>query len=331
MSNKNKPSEIDVVIPVYNGEQFIIEAIDSAVKQTLPPKKIIVVDDGSTDTTSSLVEEYAKNSKIEIKLVKKTNGGLSSARNTGIKNSDSELIAFLDADDLWVKDKLEKQLEVYQSTNFEKLALIYCNYDVIDSNGSFMYSNYKAPIDKKRMRGNVFETLLERNKITSSGSGVLIKREVFDTIGFFDEKLRFGEDWDMWLRIAEKYEVDFTPETLVYIRKHKQNMTVNPVRIFERELQFYNKWINILNRRYPIPAFWSDKITFRIISGLPRINLLPVLKSTLSKENYKKLFRKTFGSFFLYIPLFFIRQIFNALFYPQYLKIFLGLIKHKGK
>jgi len=103
----NANSKIDVAIPVYNGENFILQALESVACQTLLPNKIIIIDDGSTDNTNKLISDYAKNSKLNIKIIKKENGGLSSARNTGIKESDAEFIAFLDADDLWLPDKLK--------------------------------------------------------------------------------------------------------------------------------------------------------------------------------------------------------------------------------
>lgn len=331
MTQATDDKKIEVVIPVYNGERFIVNALSSVIHQTLTPNRVIVVDDGSTDATYSLVSEYAKTSPVEIKLVRKENGGLSSARNAGIKEGTAPFIAFLDADDLWVKEKLEKQVAVFENAILKNIGLVYCNYDVIDVAGVVHYKNYKAPLDIKRMRGMVFQELLERNKIASSGSGVLIKREVFDSIGLFDETLRWGEDWDMWLRIAEKYEVDFVEEVLVHIRKHTENMTINPALVFEKEILFYHKWMGRIEGRYPVPAFWADKITFRILSQFPKKNLLKTIRQRLSNEGYKKIFRKSFGSFFLYIPLFFIRQIFNAFFNPHYLHIATRLIRHKGK
>jgi glycosyltransferase involved in cell wall biosynthesis len=329
-TEEGSKNTIDVVIPVYNGQDFIIDALESVVKQTLSPRTVIVVDDGSTDDTHKIVSEYALSSKVEIKIIKKINGGLSSARNAGIKESTSDFIAFLDADDVWIGNKLEEQIDIYKTTKFKNLALIYCNYDVIDSHGVIQYTNYKAPLDNKRMRGMVFQKLLKRNRIASSGSGVLIKRDIFEDVGLFDEKLKFGEDWDMWLRIARKYDVDFSSKTLVHIRKHEYNMTAQPSKVFENELGFYNKWVSMLHG-YPIPLFWADKITFRIISGFPKNNLFIVLKNKISKDNYRKLFRQTCGSFYLYLPLFFIRQIFNLFFSRDYLKTALGLVKHKGK
>jgi glycosyltransferase involved in cell wall biosynthesis len=323
-------NKIDVVIPVYNGAKFILQALESVVNQTLSPRRIIIVDDGSTDNTYELVVKYAENSRVEIKIISKNNGGLSSARNAGIKESDGDFIAFLDADDSWVKNKLEEQISLFEKTKFKNLALIYCDYDVINSNGDILFKNYKAPLDDKRMRGSVFKTLLSRNQIASSGSGVLIKREVFETVGLFDENLKFGEDWDMWLRISERYEIDFVDKVLVHIRKHGQNMTSNPSKIFEKELGFYGKWISHIRGRHPVPALWADKILFRIVTGLPD-NLFKILKDKLPRSEYRDLFARTFGSLLLHIPLFLIRQILNIFFYPKYISIIIGFIKYRGK
>ena len=326
MSNPNQ-NKIDVVIPVFNGEKFILDALKSVVEQTLSPTRIIVVDDGSTDSTNALVNEYAQTATAEIYIVTKENGGLSSARNAGIEASNADFIAFLDSDDTWHKEKLEKQVAVFENTEFKNLGLVYCDYDVINETGKIIFKNYKSPLNKKTMRGEVFKPLLERNRITSSGSGVLIKRSVFNNVGIFDENLKFGEDWDMWLRIAKNYEVDFTTEILVHIRKHSSNMTSNPTSIFEREIAFYKKWISTLDKD-SVPIFWADKITYRIIIAFGKANLLKILKRSLSKEEYKKLFRVSFGSFYLYIPIFLIRQILNLFIYP---KIIFGLIQNKGK
>src|SRR3989344_2991098 len=265
---KKSALAIDVVIPAYNGENFILDALKSAINQTLPPHKIIIVDDGSTDKTNEMVSEYAKTSKINIEIIKKTNGGLSSARNAGIKASNAEFVAFLDADDMWDKEKLEKQLDVFQNTEFKNLGLVYCDYDLIKTNGEKDIESYKVPLDKKA-RGFVFKKILQTNKILSSSSGVLIKRNVFNIVGFFDENLRFAEDWDMWIRIAEKFEVDYRDEKLARIRRHEESMSRHIYKVFLGDINFFNKWVPKLRGQHLIPLEWSDKIIFRIIK-MPR-------------------------------------------------------------
>lgn len=315
MKNKINQNKIDVIIPVYNGANFIIEAIESVVNQTLPPHKIIVVDDGSTDNTYATVYLYSKTSKIEINIVKKENGGLSSARNAGISASTADFIAFLDADDVWFKEKLEKQMRVFTSSNFKNLGLVYCKYDLIKIDGQKDSKNYIVPLDKK-IKGSVFNKILESNKILASGSGVLIKRGVFNTVGNFDETLNFCEDWDMWIRITEKFEIDYSNEILVSIRRHGKNMSHNLLNVFIGEIQFYNKWVPKIKGQYPIPFEWSDRIIFRIIK-LHKGNLLAKLKLEIKKDVYQELFTKKFGSIYLYFIFFIIRRTIKTIANPS--------------
>ncbi|MFA7192130.1 MAG: glycosyltransferase [Candidatus Paceibacterota bacterium] len=329
-NNQGQNMKIDVIIPVYNGASFIIKALASVEGQTTQPDKVIIINDGSTDNTAEVVNKYKENSKLRILLISKENGGLSSARNRGIKESTSEWLAFLDADDEWLPNKLEEQIKVERGTKLENPALIYCDYSVIDHASKIKYKNYKSPIDRK-MSGIVFTKLLDRNRITASGSGVLIKKEVFSKVGLFDESLKFGEDWDMWLRISEFYNIDYSPKTLVLIRKNVGNMTSDSKKVFTGEIEFYNKWIKILkNKNIEVPIFWADKITFRILSRLPRIDFLRILKEKIPTDNYKQIFRYGLGYFPIYIPVFIIRRLFYIIKDPQYIKIIWGFIRHKG-
>ncbi|MFA6385998.1 MAG: glycosyltransferase family A protein [Candidatus Paceibacterota bacterium] len=322
MENSTKLTQtINVVIPVYNGADFILEALESVVNQTLSPNIIIVVDDGSTDDTNKIVSEYAKNSKIQIKVIKKENGGLSSARNIGIKESSADLIAFLDADDVWVNDKLEKQIEIFNLSEFLNLGLVYCKYDLLTPSGTKDTKGYIVPLDKK-IRGNVFKKMLKTNKILSSGSGVLIKRNVFDIVGIFDETLKFGEDWDMWIRIAEKFEIDYTEKILVHIRRHPNSMSHYLSNVFLGEIGFYNKWIPKLKGHQTIPLEWSDRIIFRIIKMFPKTGLIKELKSNMSKEAYGEMFTKKFKSIYVYFFIFIVRTTIKVILSPsQLLKV----------
>lgn len=315
--------DIDVIIPVYNGEDFILDAINSVVNQSYKPNKIIIINDGSKDNTLLLINKYAETSKIDIKIITKENNGLSSARNTGIKESNAYFIAFLDADDLWEENKLEEQLKIFESSDeFSNLGLIYCRYSLIDINGNKYNKKYIVPLDKK-MRGYVFNEVLKANKILSSGSGVLIKRTVFDTVGNFDETLKFGEDWDMWIRISEKFEIDYVDKILVNIRRHKSNMSHDLFNVFLGEIGFYNKWIPKLKGRSPVPMEWSDRIMFRILKLFPKTGLIKELKLRMSKDSYDELFTKKFLSIYLYFFIFLIRGIKKIIISPIELLRFL--------
>lgn len=242
---------IDVIIPVFNGAKYIAEAINSVDNQTLRPRTIIVVNDGSTDQTTNLVKKYQKQAKCKIILYSKNNGGLSSARNYGIKKSTAGLLAFLDADDLWLPTKLEKQLELFNKPSYKNLGVAFCDYEMIDENGKVDQSIPRSRLDQSS-RGNIYTKLLEGNKVAGSGSGVLIKREVFQKVGYFDENLPAAEDWDMWLRIAREFDFDYVSQKLVQIRRHQTNMSNSEFRLLKGITLVLNKLVEmgIYSKKY---------------------------------------------------------------------------------
>lgn len=228
---------IDVVIPAYNQEAFIIEAVQSVEKQTLKPKNIFIINDGSTDNTESLVLNYKDHSTIPIIYIKKKNAGPNSARNIGVKNSKADFLAFLDADDVWTEYKLEEQINIFTKSNFKNLGLVYGKYDTIDINSKKSKDNV-IEIDP-RYKGEAYNILMEGNKILGSASCVMVKSEVFHAVGLFNENLRFAEDWEMWLRISEKYSIDYSEKVLVHIRRHPFNTSNSRLKQFVGLFKFY--------------------------------------------------------------------------------------------
>lgn len=279
-SNTMRPS-IDVIIPLYNGAAFIATAIESVIAQTYSPTHIIIINDGSTDKGPEIATSYQTKTSIPLVIINQENKGLSAARNTGINTATSEYIAFLDADDVWIPEKLQKQIGVFNKSDISNLGLVYCLYNIINAQGQIDPHGFVVPLDTS-IRGAVFSKLLKGNKILSSGSGVLIKRTVFETVGQFNETLRFGEDWDMWLRIAEQYGVDYSDTVLVHIRRHGQNMTTSKKRVFQGEIAFYRVWLRyMINHNRRVPLRWKLKIIYKILTLFPPVSLikqaLPVL------------------------------------------------------
>lgn len=308
--NNNDNYNIDVIIPTYNQGIFIVDAIKSVEAQTLKPKNIYIIDDGSTDDTSTVVSEYIKNSPIQIVYRQKENGGPNSARNMGLSLSNSDFVAFLDGDDKWHKDKLQEQIDIYKNTSFKRLGLVYSKYETINSKGSVNTEAINVAIDKN-IRGSAFEKLLSGNKILGSASAVLIKREVFSEIGIFDENLRFGEDWDMWLRIAQKYDIDFADKALVSIRRHNTNQTNDRSKVFLGEIDFYNKWSDKIANSYPAPSRWADVIILNlVVLAIKKQNIFKFIKK-INRKTRKFIFKKTFSSIFIYFIYFTIKKIFD--------------------
>mgnify|MGYP001362932843 FL=1 len=193
---------ISVVIPSYNRKEFLKRSIDSAINQTKKPLEIIVVDDGSTDGTEAMI----KSDYDFVKFIKQKNKGVSAARNIGIKVSIGEWICFLDSDDEWKKDKLEKQINVMKSNP---------GYKFFHSNEIWIKNGLRINQKKKHKKygGDIFDKCLDMCRI--SPSSVMIDKTVFDEVGNFNEYLVVCEDYELWLRICDKYRVFFIDEPLI--------------------------------------------------------------------------------------------------------------------
>ncbi|MBU0568949.1 MAG: glycosyltransferase [Patescibacteria group bacterium] len=218
--------KISVIIPTYNSARYIKEAIDSVLTQTLLPFEIIVVDDGSTDNTKRIITPYIELEKVTY--IKKKNNGAASARNIGIKMAKGELIAFLDADDIWLPEKLAKQTSLFSDSN---IGLVY-------SRRSFL-PNYK--LDEGLLyAGVVTKELIKNNFITNSS--VIIRKIICDKIGFFREEKRFIaiEDYDFWLRASIICQFGYSNNSLVYYRIHNnQSSNVHYSIILKNIIKLY--------------------------------------------------------------------------------------------
>jgi glycosyltransferase involved in cell wall biosynthesis len=240
--------KIDVIIPVYNGLPYVLTTLRSVMNQTLKPDRILIVNDGSTDKTLEALEEVQKNNpESKIIIINKKNGGHSSATNEGIRQSTSDFIALVDADDTWEPSKLEKQRRVFETSDIANLGIVYTNFDSIDQYDNIInFPTFNLDINA---RGMLFNELLKRgNLIAGSNSAVLVKRECFQKVGFFDEHLRCGEDWDMWIKIAQYYNYDYVNETLVHIRRHPHNLSNIPMIHLKSNLYILQKWVKELHQ-----------------------------------------------------------------------------------
>ncbi len=209
--------KISVVIPAYNAMAYLPKTIESLWRQTWADFEAIIVNDGSTDNTAEWVSTIVDK---RVKLVSQENRGLAGARNTGIAHAQGEYIAFLDADDLWEKTKLDKQLACLDSN--PRVGLVYTWVALIDAQGK-----PTGRVFKSNAEGKIWETLITEN-IVGCGSVAMVRRECFENCGVFDTNLRsFVEDWDMWLRLAPYYEFAVVAEPLVYYRQHPHSASRN--------------------------------------------------------------------------------------------------------
>ncbi len=203
MSYNKAIEEISVIIPTYNRCDSLKRAINSVIKQTITPKEIIIVDNGSTDKTYQMVSSLFP----EINYFIEKKRGVSAARNKGILESKSKWIAFLDSDDAWKPTKLEKQMK-FSVFNQDKYRIIHTN-ETWYRNKKFLNQLKKH----KKSGGNIFKNSLQLCCI--SPSSVVLKKQIFDDYGLFDENLEVCEDYDMWIRITSKEEVGFLDSPLV--------------------------------------------------------------------------------------------------------------------
>jgi len=203
---------VSVIMPAYNAAPFIAAAIDSVLAQTYTNLELIVVDDGSTDSTASVVQSYGR----RVRYIYQSNARQAAARNCGLRQAHGELCAFIDADDIWLPDKLEKQVALYRQR--PEVGLVYCSMQGIDRSGSYL-REWRA-----NLRGAVLAPIL-LGQIAGGGIGStsLVPRQVFEEIGGFDPNLPPCEDTDLLWRIASRYPIDYVDEVLVLYRLHGQN------------------------------------------------------------------------------------------------------------
>jgi len=226
---------VSVVIPTYNYGHYLADAVRSALDQTWTAREILVVDDGSTDDTQRVLQEFAG----AVRVITKKNSGLSAARNTGIAAATGAFIAILDADDVWMPHKLERQMAVFRDA--PDTGIVSCAALQVDAHRRPVQV---LPCPSTADPGALRRELALRN-VVSGGSAALVRRECFDLVGGFDESLRSSEDWDMWLRIARHFPIRFVEEPLVSIRvtgdnmsglRHAERMLANELRVIDKQV-----------------------------------------------------------------------------------------------
>lgn len=209
-------SRVSVVIATFNYGRFITDAVDSVLAQTVPVSEIIIIDDGSTDDTESRVREFG----TSVRYIWQENMGVSAARNRGVRESSGDLVAFLDADDTWDPQVVEKQVNEFLSD--DEIGLVHCASRVFDSE-----TGETVGINSVGKKGWVADDLLLFEEPSVNGCVIMVSREAFDSAGGFDERLKIGEDWDLCYRIARRFKVGFVPDPVVNVRSHGTNSHLN--------------------------------------------------------------------------------------------------------
>lgn len=287
-------SRASVIIPVYNAEKTIGDALESVAAQTCADYEIIVVNDGSTDQSEGLIKKYMR-PPLNITYVEQINKGAAAARNAGIRIAKGELIAFLDADDLWDKDRLAAGLETMDKNPQARLVFSDMRHM---AGGTLVHASYLHERGYQNLSsGRIYDNLLKENFIFTPT--VTLRRDVLKEAGYFDEALPIGEDYDLWLRIARLYPVYFIDRPLVTRRRIGSNITEDKQVYIESCIRLREKLLAIHK---------EEPVRRRIIGGQlkrDRYNLGYTLFDAMNLKESRKAFSRT-----LFDPDYFFKAVF---------------------
>jgi glycosyltransferase involved in cell wall biosynthesis len=240
---------ISVILPTYNRNDVICDAIDSVLLQTVQILEVIVIDDGSQDETEATINAKYKNSNVIY--LKQRNAGPSSARNLGINKAKGNWLAFIDSDDMWEPDKLERQVN-YLANHTDCMLVAAGHFHCMKR-----WNNCVSILSK--MNNINYSGLLERNRFATPT--VLVHKECFRKAGLFDESLVFAEDWDMWLRIARIYKIGYVDQELCKVYLNHSSITSTRL---EMNLIDLGK---VINRNKQFTMRLGEYISFRKSKG----------------------------------------------------------------
>lgn len=217
---------VSIVIPVYNGSDYLAQAIESALAQTYPHREVLVINDGSTDggATAAVASKFAG----AIRYLEQPNGGVASALNRGIREMQGELFSWLSHDDVYYPHKLARQIDFLASQ--PQGTCLYADFDVIDAAGNLLRTERVSHCEPAALRA----WLIADYPI--HGCTTLIPRTCFDAVGTFDERLRTTQDYDFWFRLAAQFPMVHMAEVLIQSREHvHQGSRVIPGRYEEND------------------------------------------------------------------------------------------------
>lgn len=299
--------KVSVIIPTYNRSHHLRAAIASVLEQSFQDFEVIVVDDASTDATEDVVRSFC-DSRVYY-LRHEANKKEAASRNTGLRAATGEYIAFLDDDDEWVPEKLQLQIELMENRP-PQFGGVYTGCVTIDRESGSVVGGVTP-----EKRGNILDDMIVKNWV-GTPSTVLFRKECFSLVGSFDESIAFGVDYDMWIRIASKYQVDFIGEPLVKYYIQADRLSTNHelvIRGLENQIikygSLFRKSSKGLSRRYRIIGTLYCH-TGELKKGRQAL-LMAIRTNPFELRQYFNLFASFFGRRnFIRIKSFLVRQLF---------------------
>ena len=264
------PPKVSVIIPVYNREKYIAETIESALSQTFQDIEILVIDDGSEDQSPEIAKRYAQKYPQKVKYLEHQNHrnyGVSASRNLGIHHAGGEYVAFLDSDDLWRPEKIERQVEILD--NDPDVGLVYCALCVIDEQGNPTREMYGRNTIVGKISGKIehaFDDFFSFSMTMWLGSTVLVRKHILFEVGLFDTDLAYQcEDAVLSHRIAYRHPIFFQPSLLVKYRVHSHNASWSWIhRKKDKKMRYH-----VLQKDY----LWLKKVSKEFYSQNFRVRL----------------------------------------------------------
>jgi glycosyltransferase involved in cell wall biosynthesis len=264
--------KVSVVLPIYNGARYLAEAIESVLGQTYPHFEVVAINDGSRDRSNEIVGRYLASGRV--KYIEQSNQGVAGARNAGIARSSGEFIALLDQDDVWLPDKLEKQVAFMDA--HPEAALVHARVSCIDGAGLPMNCKGWIYVGADAC-GLCAEQLLRGNRIAPLT--VLIRRSCLEQVGVFEPAFEPADDWHLWLRMAVRFPLGFLDSVVGMYRVHDANESKNLLKMKSSEIAVmeffrssYPKHVRRMNRQAiesKLIAFYEEAARLQLGKGRP--------------------------------------------------------------
>lgn len=237
MQMNPQPPLVTAIIPMYNGERFVRDSVESVLSQTYSAIEILVVDDGSTDRSIDVLAKYAG----RLRLIRQPNAGVANARNAGVEASRGEIVAFLDQDDWWQPTKIEKQVSVFVSD--PEVTLVHTGTAHFDDQAKKFVGRLNPNCAADKLVGSCYQRLLLDNCIYNST--VAVRRSAVRRVGGFDTTIAGNTvaDYDLWLRLAKDGTFAFVPEELGVFRLHSSQGTWNRKEMLTAEFRMLSRYV----------------------------------------------------------------------------------------